>query len=197
MEEKIINLRSEGKSYSEIKKILNCSKSTISYYCGENQKEKTKLRTKKSRKNNLLLQKVDTFKFRKNVFIERVIKDKRKIKNIINQINSFQKRDNNMYNGFNKCLEKKFSWKDVLEKFGENTICYLSGEKINLYENNYNLDHILPVSRGGDNSFENLGILHKVVNQIKKDLTNEELLEWCEKILLHNGYEVKKIKKED
>ena len=33
MKEQILNLRKEGKSYNEIKKILNCSKSTISYYC--------------------------------------------------------------------------------------------------------------------------------------------------------------------
>ena len=33
MKEKILKLREEGKSYNEIKKILGCSKGTISYHC--------------------------------------------------------------------------------------------------------------------------------------------------------------------
>lgn len=33
MKENILELRANGKSYNEISKILNCSKSTISYYC--------------------------------------------------------------------------------------------------------------------------------------------------------------------
>lgn len=51
MKDDILKLRNEGKSYNEIKKILGCSKSTISYYCGEGQKEKNYLRVKKNRKN--------------------------------------------------------------------------------------------------------------------------------------------------
>ena len=46
MKEKILQLRNEGKSYKEIREILKCSKSTISYHCGDGQKEKTKERRK-------------------------------------------------------------------------------------------------------------------------------------------------------
>ncbi len=35
MKDKIIKLRKEGKTYNEIKKILGCSKSTISYHCSK------------------------------------------------------------------------------------------------------------------------------------------------------------------
>lgn len=35
MKEKIIKLRSEGKTYNEIKQILGCAKSTISYHCSK------------------------------------------------------------------------------------------------------------------------------------------------------------------
>lgn len=35
MKEQILRLRSEGKTYNEIKVILNCAKSTISYHCGK------------------------------------------------------------------------------------------------------------------------------------------------------------------
>mgnify|MGYP000362324040 FL=1 len=54
MKEKILQLRNEGKSYKEIREILKCSKSTISYHCGDGQKEKTKERLKLRRENILL-----------------------------------------------------------------------------------------------------------------------------------------------
>ena len=54
MKEQILKLRNEGKTYSEIKKILGCPKSTISYYCGNEQKEKTKNRIRKRRSNILI-----------------------------------------------------------------------------------------------------------------------------------------------
>jgi len=40
--EKILKLRAEGNSYSQIAKKLGCSKGTISYHVGFGQKEKTK-----------------------------------------------------------------------------------------------------------------------------------------------------------
>ena len=40
LKQKILELRGIGRTYSEISKELNCSKSTISYYCGVNQKQK-------------------------------------------------------------------------------------------------------------------------------------------------------------
>ena len=33
MKNKILKLRKEGKTYSEISKILNCAKSTVSHHC--------------------------------------------------------------------------------------------------------------------------------------------------------------------
>ena len=181
MKEEILKLRDEGKTYNQIKLILGCSKSTISYHLGEGQKDKTKKRIKK-RRENILVRKTDTFNSRK---YER---------NNIESVRKFQKRDNSVKGKVNSNITESFTWKDVLEKYGNITNCYLSGEKINLYENNYNFDHIIPVSRGGDNSIDNLGILHKVVNQMKSDLIPTELIEWCVKILEHNGFEVKKLR---
>ena len=53
MKEQILKLQALGYSYNKIKETLKCSKSTISYYLGENQKEKTQFRTKKCRYNKL------------------------------------------------------------------------------------------------------------------------------------------------
>jgi 5-methylcytosine-specific restriction endonuclease McrA len=40
----ILKLRSEGKSFNQISKLLGCNKSHVSYYCSNGQKEKTLLR---------------------------------------------------------------------------------------------------------------------------------------------------------
>ena len=62
MKDKILDLRKQGKTYKEICKVLGCSKSLVSYYCGEGQKEKTLVRQQKLRKDNVLILKVDHFK---------------------------------------------------------------------------------------------------------------------------------------
>ena len=38
----------------------------------------------------------------------------------------------------------------------------------------------------------NLRVLHKTVNRMKHDLTPDELIEWCSKILKFNGYNITK-----
>ena len=47
--EEIFRLRSEGKSYREIQAELGCSKGTIAYHLGENQKERYHQRTNRRR----------------------------------------------------------------------------------------------------------------------------------------------------
>jgi 5-methylcytosine-specific restriction endonuclease McrA len=192
MREKILELRNQGKSYNQISEILGCSKSTISYYCGDNQKEKVRERTNKLRSKNPLIQKVDNFKSRIKTIGKLDINEDKEERYVKESIRKFQTRDYPNEKRYNKLKTKTFNFEDVIEKFGVDTKCYLSGEPINLYKNNYNLDHIIPVSKNGDNSINNLGITHEVVNRMKSDLTPEELMEWCIKILIYNGYKVSK-----
>ena len=190
MKEEILKLRSEGKTYDEIKEIVGCSKGTVSYHCGPGQKEKTNNRLRK-RRENLLLSKVDGFRYRKDNGIINLCEDvkvraKRYMPENTRKFQGIKDGDYDIKDN------EFFRWEDVIEREGgEETICYLSGEPINLKENQYQLDHIQPKSRGGDNSLANLGIAHSVVNMMKHNLTPIELLEWCAKILEHNGFDVK------
>ena len=195
MKEEILRLRDEGKSYREIVKILGCSKSTVAYHCGKGQKEKNAKRRKK-RRENPLVRKTDQFRLRKSKEKTTEKKEERSRKDVVEGIRKFQKTDSELRkygsDGINKNIESTFTWQDVLNKFGENTHCYLSGEPIDLMINNYQFDHIRPVSRKGGNELDNLGIAHEVVNQMKGDLLPEELIDWCKKILIHNGYTISK-----
>lgn len=176
MKEQILKLKEEGKTYNEIQSILGCSKGTISYHLGKGQKEKTLNRTRK-RRLNIIIRRLETFKNRVK-------------KNKTESVRKFQKRVGGKLK-IDANLDKTFTIKDVLDKFGENTFCYLSGEPINLLTDEfYSFDHIFPFSKGGDNSLENLGIVHEKVNYIKSDLTKEELFKWLIKILEFNNYKV-------
>jgi CRISPR/Cas system Type II protein with McrA/HNH and RuvC-like nuclease domain len=105
----------------------------------------------------------------------------------------FQRREHGHV--INKSNKYEFYLNDVLNKFGIETMCYLSGIKINLLtDTNYSLDHITAASRGGDNSLENMGILNGTVNKMKHNLTIDEFLNLCKRILEHNGYRVRKKK---
>ncbi|NDG32656.1 helix-turn-helix domain-containing protein, partial [bacterium] len=49
VKQQILELRKLGYSYDKIADKLNCSKGTISYHCGDGQKNKTRLRQIKNR----------------------------------------------------------------------------------------------------------------------------------------------------
>ena len=83
---------------------------------------------------------------------------------------------------------------ELEEKLRSNPFCYLTGEKIDLMDSQaYSLDHIMPKSRGGDNSIDNCGLTTKRANQMKPDMTVDEFLNACKTVLNHHGYKVEKI----
>ena len=182
LKESILKLREEGKNYKQIKLLLDCSLSTISYYCSEGQKEKTYNRLIKRRSKSTLVRKLENFK-----------NPPQKTKKLNEKVRDFQRRQGGLLKNSPDFVS--FTIQDVLKKIGENPVCYLSGEKLNLEDpKSFVFDHIVPSSREGDNTFENLGLTSWKVNRMKYDMTIPELLEKCVQILEHNGYKVNKPK---
>jgi 5-methylcytosine-specific restriction endonuclease McrA len=184
----ILELRGQGQTYNQIKSKLGCSKGTIAFHCGEGQKEKSRGRLAKRRAADPLLSKINHFCYgRKRLVNEHlgtidVITDleiKKKIQNKL--IRFFRHRDRKRYNKF------MFTAQQLLDKIGLNPVCYLTGESIDLNKSRaYHLDHIVPKSRGGDDSLDNCQIACREANQAKGDMLVEEFLELCKKIIEHN-----------
>jgi 5-methylcytosine-specific restriction endonuclease McrA len=81
-----------------------------------------------------------------------------------------------------------FKVDDLLNKIGDNPICYLTGRPINLLDGkSYHLDHIIPKNRGGTNTLDNCDIACKDANQAKSNLMYEEFIELCKEILDHQN----------
>ena len=55
--------------------------------------------------------------------------------------------------------------------------CALSGVELN--PETANADHVQPVKFGGNNSIDNIVILHEKVNTMKGELAKDEFIEWC------------------
>jgi 5-methylcytosine-specific restriction endonuclease McrA len=187
MKDQILKLRKEGKTYDEIKNIIGCSKSTISYYCGNGQKEKNIERKRKRRQLNPLSRKIETFKARKT------LKNKTERFQMRTQLKEVSISKNGKLLSRKDC-NPTFKYSDIIEKYGDNPHCYLTNRPINWNDpSTYVLDHIIPVSLGGENSLDNLGICCPQANSAKSDLCLEDFFSLCKEILINNGYEVKKL----
>jgi len=184
--EDILKLRSEGKSYKEIQSILNCSKSTISYHCGDgSEKERVRSQTK-NRKS--IFRKISAFR-------NRTSKEEFDNQSFRGKVKTFKRSNKHKTHGLVNNISSNYSYQDVLNKIGDNPVCYLTGEKIDLNKpETYNLDHIIPTSKGGTNDLSNLGICIKSANTAKGDLSLDELYKLCEKIIQYKKINENKTK---
>lgn len=165
----ILRLRAEGKSYREIEEELNCSRSTISYHCG-NGNEKTRV-MRNNKKRTCLARKVNSFKSQKTSESVRI-----KLKGFKSRGSSGKGEVNN--------ISKNYTVKDVINKLSLAPICYLTGREIDINDGStYHLDHIIPTSKGGTNDLSNLGICIADANIAKGSLPLEEFYSLCEEIL--------------
>jgi 5-methylcytosine-specific restriction endonuclease McrA len=201
LKEKILELRKEGYSYGEISKKLQCSKSTISFHCSPSYRKKAIESHKRynETESGALSKKIGTFK---NPNPSRRLKKSRKRRRykksksspLTRKLHNFKRRDKGDKKGYSKVgrIKKNYGINEVKEKIGEEPRCYLTGRAINLEKkSDFHFDHIQPVSKGGTNDLNNLGITCKEANQAKANLTTGEFVVLCAEILVHHGYKVK------
>ena len=162
MKEQILKLRSEGLTYNQIQDRLGCSKSTISFHCSKDAKARVAARNQKNRKKDPLRRKIWDFN-------ERKIYEK-------------------IYNFNGKAIkDTKFTKEDLINKIGNKPTCAITGVPIDLSKpETYSLDHIIPRSRGGENSLDNCQLVTRQVNQAKSDLTTEEFVLLCKQVVEQN-----------
>lgn len=172
LSKKIIELRALGHSYNEIVSMLGCSKGTVSYYIGTDQQNKTKIRCRLYNKNNALLKKIHRFcSNHKNGQTQNSID--RTIKQIL-------------YTKIRKFGDGKFMFTtdELLNKIGDNPKCYLTGRAIDLSDSkSYHLDHIIPKSKGGQNTLDNCGIACRIANLSKSEMTYDEYISLCKEVI--------------
>jgi CRISPR/Cas system Type II protein with McrA/HNH and RuvC-like nuclease domain len=181
IKEKILELRSMGYSYNKIREELNCSKGVISYHCGVGQKQKTLIRKKKCDPISLRIsRKIENFSTNKTYNEDRKssINIQKKIQLKIQTFSREFKMGSRVY------VKPSFTAEELLNKIGKTPKCYLSGQPIVLEDTkSWQLDHIVPRTRGGSNDLNNANICLAKVNSAKGNMTNEEFLAMCQQII--------------
>jgi 5-methylcytosine-specific restriction endonuclease McrA len=56
---------------------------------------------------------------------------------------------------------------------------------IELAPEDANLDHIVPIARGGMHEMGNVQIVHRAINHMKSTLTPDEFLHWCRQVVAY------------
>lgn len=175
----IVELRKQGKSYSQIASELGCVKSSVAYYCNKTTKQKINDRVNRYKKECsgwfYFGKQVTDFKQRiKGIGKPEKCKDwNKKLRTAVSNFKSSNMKQNELL---------EYSYKDALNHLGGmKTKCYLTGDNIDIEKDNFNLDHILPLDKGGSNELSNMGITTPSANASKTNLTVEEYLELCKK----------------
>lgn len=192
---KIIELRKQGLSYSQIAARVGCNKSTVSYWCHASTRQNAKNKKQKQKEENpwkyKLLKAIGNFKCKTQG-------TGRDYMNINYKIKDWNKKFRTAVSEFNsggKILENKYGYQDVIKAWGGTTVkCYLTGKEIDITKDNYQLDHKVPIAKGGTNEISNMRPVLPYANASKTDMTVEEYLNLCKIVLTNFGYEIEEPK---
>ena len=66
----------------------------------------------------------------------------------------------------------------------QNGKCSMCGQKLSYLK--FTIDHIVPVSKGGKNTLENMEAMCDTCNRMKADMLKQDFLQHIEKIYKHN-----------
>ena len=189
---KVKELWGQGYNHTQIVSKLGCVKSTVSYHVNPNSKQKTNNRNKKRRQDNPLRTKVQRFLSRpQHIPAAKASKDTRQakydtVRAILNKKREQFSRTRKSGQPYNKY---KFNMQELVDKIESNPVCYLTGRSIDLQDpSSYSLDHIIPRSKGGENTLENCRLACHDANQAKYDMDLEDFIELCKDVLINNGY---------
>lgn len=181
----ILRLRQEGLSYKEISERLGCSKGTISYHLGEGQKEKTAERTRAWRESNQGQRRLYDFKDRCPGPGDKNVRDGGARHASCDRVKKFQQRTER--HGEYDTKVERFITFDELREMHPTPVCYLTGRELDWDDlSTWSLDHMIPISKGGDSTLENMGITHPAANRAKSNLDLEEFLTLCEDVLRYH-----------
>ena len=187
--DRIDRWREKGWSYTDLAHKFKLSKSTLSYRYGKNQKEKTLQRSQKRR---------DHFQLKIDHFFDRTIDQKRN-HNLMNKrpertwdckVRAFHKDKNNSTKGLDMRTRRDEMNEHIWPNEGKDknglsfpyASCAITGKRVSVMEAKghplaANLDHEIPVARGGRNELSNAQLLKEKINSMKGDMTKEELFD--------------------
>ncbi len=99
-------------------------------------------------------------------------------------INSYHPLDGKLRGFFGKFKDNKIDINSLVSQFFQKypkiPSCELTGKRINLsLGNTYELDHIIPVCKGGESTFENMQIVLSSVNRMKSHYDLDEFITIC------------------
>lgn len=185
LKEQILQLREQGLNYNQIRDKLNCSKGTIAYHLNQTTKIKTRKRAILYKLNNPLQVRLSKFYSHKYKPKKDKISIRYRCNYLLDRIYDYYRR--------NKLMSAKITVEQLMEKYKDGFKCYLTGKEIDITNGKtYEFDHIIPASRGGDNSLDNLGICTPEANQAKRNLTVDEFINLCKDVLEYQGYKITK-----
>ena len=175
-------LRAKGMTYDQIADQLQCSKSTVSYYIRPDGRQKTSDRRRRLRaKAHPFARKLESF--------AGIIQHGKRKPGVHNwKIRMKLKLETFCCGADMKYQKPTFTVDDIIAKVGEKPICYLTGDAIDIYDTkSYHFDHIVPRARGGLNTLENLEICKREANFAKRDMSLEDFVSMCQKIVDKHG----------
>jgi len=186
LNKQIIALRKKGLTFNQIAKQLLCSKSTVSYAL------RKKTRDIAKDKNNNYPRHLKKINSKIYSFTNPRISTQTKTAWYLNKSpRQSSKAISDKANRFQRPMT--FNYKDVHAKYGDHFPCALTGRPLEFNEpQTYEYDHILPTSRGGDNSIDNLQLLCPEANKAKGMMTDDEFKDLCREVIIHAGYKIYK-----